>query len=72
MSITVENLTYTYSKGLPNETRALEDVSFQLEPGEFAAVIGHTGSGKSTLMQQLNGLLRPDSGKIICNFLSKM
>lgn len=64
MSITVENLTYTYSKGLPNETRALEDISFQLEPGEFAAVIGHTGSGKSTLMQQLNGLLRPDSGKI--------
>lgn len=64
MSITVENLTYTYSKGLPNETRALEDVSFQLEPGEFAAVIGHTGSGKSTLMHQLNGLLRPDSGKI--------
>ena len=64
MSITVENLTYTYSKGLPNETRALEDVSFQLEPGEFAAVIGHTRSGKSTLMQQLNGLLRPDSGKI--------
>lgn len=64
MSITVENLTYTYSKGLPNETRALEDVSFQLEPGGFAAVIGHTGSGKSTLMQQLNGLLRPDSGKI--------
>lgn len=64
MSITVENLTYTYSKGLPNETRALEDVSFQLKPGEFAAVIGHTGSGKSTLMQQLNGLLRPDSGKI--------
>lgn len=64
MSITVENLTYTYSKGLPNETRALEDVSFQLEPGEFAAVIGHTGSGKSTLVQQLNGLLRPDSGKI--------
>ena len=64
MSITVENLTYTYSKGMPNETRALEDVSFQLEPGEFAAVIGHTGSGKSTLMQQLNGLLRPDSAKI--------
>lgn len=64
MSITVENLTYTYSKGMPNETRALEDVSFQLKPGEFAAVIGHTGSGKSTLMQQLNGLLRPDSGKI--------
>ena len=64
MSITVENLTYTYSKGMPNETRALEDVSFRLEPGEFAAIIGHTGSGKSTLVQQLNGLFRPDSGKI--------
>lgn len=64
MSITVENLTYTYSKGMPNETWALEDVSFRLEPGEFAAIIGHTGSGKSTLVQQLNGLLRPDSGKI--------
>ena len=64
MSITVENLTYTYSKGMPNETRALEDVSFRLELGEFAAIIGHTGSGKSTLVQQLNGLLRPDSGKI--------
>lgn len=64
MSITVENLTYTYSKGMPNETRALEDVSFRMEPGEFAAIIGHTGSGKSTLVQQLNGLLRPDSGKI--------
>lgn len=64
MSITVENLTYTYSKGMPNETRALQDVSFRLEPGEFAAIIGHTGSGKSTLVQQLNGLLRPDSGKI--------
>lgn len=64
MSITVENLTYTYSKGMPNETRALEDVSFRLEPGEFAAIIGHTGSGKSTLVQQLNGLLHPDSGKI--------
>lgn len=64
MSITVENLTYTYSKEMPNETRALEDVSFRLEPGEFAAIIGHTGSGKSTLVQQLNGLLRPDSGKI--------
>lgn len=64
MSITVENLTYTYSKEMPNETRALQDVSFRLEPGEFAAIIGHTGSGKSTLVQQLNGLLRPDSGKI--------
>ena len=64
MSITVENLTYTYSKGMPNETKALDDVNFHLETGAFAAVIGHTGSGKSTLLQQLNGLLKPDSGKI--------
>ena len=64
MSITVENLTYTYSKGMPNETKALDDVSFHLESGEFAALIGHTGSGKSTFLQQLNGLLKPDSGKI--------
>lgn len=64
MSITVENLTYTYSKGMPNETKALDNVSFHLESGEFAALIGHTGSGKSTLLQQLNGLLKPDSGKI--------
>lgn len=64
MSIKVEHLTYTYSKGMPNETLALDDVSFELADGEFAAIIGHTGSGKSTLLQQLNGLLRPDSGKI--------
>ncbi len=64
MSIKVENLTYTYSKGMPNETKALDDVSFTLKSGEFGAVIGHTGSGKSTLVQQLNGLLKPDSGTI--------
>lgn len=64
MSIKVENLTYTYSKGMPNETKALDDVSFTLQSGEFTAIIGHTGSGKSTLVQQLNGLLRPDSGSI--------
>ena len=64
MSIKVEHLTYTYSKGMPNETLALDDVSFELTDGEFAAIIGHTGSGKSTLLQQLNGLLRPDAGRI--------
>jgi energy-coupling factor transport system ATP-binding protein len=64
MSITVEHLTYTYSKGMPNETLALDNVSFSLADGEFAAIIGHTGSGKSTLLQQLNGLLHPDSGRI--------
>ena len=69
MSITVENLTYTYSKGLPNETRALEDVSFQLEPGEFAAVIGHTGSGKSTLVDLLPRYHDVQSGKILIDGL---
>ena len=69
MSITVENLTYTYSKGLPNETRALENVSFQLEPGEFAAVIGHTGSGKSTLVDLLPRYHDVQSGKILIDGL---
>lgn len=49
---------------MPNETLALDNVSFSLADGEFAAIIGHTGSGKSTLLQQLNGLLHPDSGRI--------
>lgn len=64
MSITVENLTHIYAEGLPEETRALDDVSFRIEEGEFVCVIGHTGSGKSTLLQHLNGLLKPKSGRI--------
>ncbi|MBQ4371348.1 MAG: ATP-binding cassette domain-containing protein, partial [Firmicutes bacterium] len=55
MQLKVENLTHIYSEGLPFESRALEDVSFTLEQGEFAALIGHTGSGKSTLIQHING-----------------
>ena len=58
----VKNLTHIYSAGTPFEHTALEDVSFSLDRGEFIGVIGHTGSGKSTLMQHLNGLLKPDSG----------
>ena len=61
----VQNLHYTYSAGTPFEHAALEDVSFSLEKGEFVGVIGHTGSGKSTLMQHLNGLLKPTDGKIL-------
>ena len=64
MSITVENLTHIYAEGLPEETRALDDVSFHIEEGEFVCIIGHTGSGKSTLLQHLNGLLKPKSGRI--------
>ena len=61
----VENLQYVYSAGTPFEHKALDNVSFSVERGEFIGVIGHTGSGKSTLMQQLNGLLKPTSGKVI-------
>lgn len=60
----VKNVSYVYSKGTPFEHKALDEISFSLYPGEFIGVIGHTGSGKSTLMQQLNGLLKPTSGEI--------
>ncbi len=61
----VQNLHYTYSMGTPFQHTALKDVSFSVERGEFVGVIGHTGSGKSTLMQHLNGLLKPTSGKVL-------
>ncbi len=61
----VKDLTYTYSIGTPFEHTALDHVNFSLERGEFVGIIGHTGSGKSTLMQQLNGLLKPTSGQVI-------
>ena len=61
----VKNLTHKYSAGTPFEHTALDGVSFTLERGEFIGVIGHTGSGKSTLMQHLNGLLKPNSGTIL-------
>ena len=61
----VQNLNYIYSIGTPFQHQALEDVSFSVYRGEFIGIIGHTGSGKSTLMQQLNGLLKPSSGKIL-------
>ena len=61
----VENVEYLYSVGTPFEHKALDGVSFSLNRGEFVGIIGHTGSGKSTLMQQLNGLLKPSSGRIL-------
>lgn len=61
----VKNLSYSYSKGTPFEKKALSDVSFSVEKGEFIGIIGHTGSGKSTLMQMLDGLLKPDVGQVI-------
>lgn len=65
MSIKVENLTHIYMAKSPFEKIALDDISIELNDGEFIALIGHTGSGKSTLIQHLNGLLKPTSGKII-------
>ena len=61
----IKNLNHIYSAGTPFEHVALKDVSFSVERGEFIGVIGHTGSGKSTLMQHMNGLLKPTSGEIL-------
>ena len=61
----IQNLTHIYSAGTPFEHTALEGVSFSVNRGEFIGIIGHTGSGKSTLMQHLNGLLKPTSGKVL-------
>ena len=62
--IRTENLTYTYSQGTPFEKTAVKDVNIEIEEGELVGIIGHTGSGKSTLIQHLNGLIKPTSGKI--------
>lgn len=64
MSIKVENLVHIYSKSTPFEKVALDNISFEINDGDFVGIIGHTGSGKSTLIQHLNGLIKPDSGKI--------
>ena len=64
MSIRVENLKHIYDKGLPTESLALENISFEVADGELLGIIGHTGSGKSTLLQHLNGLLKPYEGVI--------
>ena len=65
MSLKLEHVTYTYNPGTAYETHALKDVSLEIPQGQFVGIIGHTGSGKSTLIQHLNGLMKATSGKIL-------
>ncbi|WP_304341364.1 energy-coupling factor transporter ATPase [Metaclostridioides mangenotii] len=67
MSIIVENLTHIYDEGMPFANKSLDNVSFEIKDGDFVGLIGHTGSGKSTLIQHLNGILKPSSGNIYIN-----
>ena len=61
----VEHLTHVYSVGMPFEKKAVDDVTFGVQKGELVGLIGHTGSGKSTLIQHFNGLLKPTSGRVL-------
>ena len=65
MSIQINHLTHIYNEGTPFEKKALDDVNISIENGEFIGLIGHTGSGKSTLIQHLNALLKPTHGEIL-------
>ncbi len=67
MSIVLDRITYIYGEGTPYEKTALRDISLTIEDGEFVGIIGHTGSGKSTLVQHLNGLLKPTQGMVRIN-----
>jgi len=67
MSLIVNHVNYIYGENTAMEVKALDDISFQIGDGEFIGVIGHTGCGKSTLMQLLNGILKPNSGEILYN-----
>ncbi len=67
MSIELKNITYTYSPGTAYEIHALKDINLEILDGQFIGVIGHTGSGKSTLIQHLNALIRPTSGSVLYN-----
>jgi len=67
VAIKIENLEYVYMPGSPFEKKALDNINLEIKDGEFVGLIGHTGSGKSTLVQHLNGLLKPDAGRIEIN-----
>ena len=70
MSISIKNLNYVYSPESPFEKQALHNISLEISDGEFVGIIGHTGSGKSTLIQHINGLIKPASGEIEVNGIS--
>ena len=67
MSIEIKGLTHIYNEGMPFASKALDNVSFEIKDRDFVGLIGHTGSGKSTLIQHLNGILKPHSGEININ-----
>ena len=67
MSLKLEDVTYTYSPGTAYEMHALEHINLEIPNGQFVGIIGHTGSGKSTLVQHLNGLIRPTLGRVLYN-----
>ena len=67
MSIKIEHLNYVYSPGTAYEKQALKDICLEIDDGEFVGIIGHTGSGKSTLIQHLNGLMKATSGSLYYN-----
>lgn len=67
MSIKIKNLTHIYNEGMPFEKMALNDINIEINTGEFVGIIGHTGSGKSTLIQMFNGLLKPTKGEVLVN-----
>lgn len=67
MSIELRNVTYTYNPGTAYEIHALKDINLEIPDGQFIGMIGHTGSGKSTLIQHLNGLIRPTDGQVLYN-----
>ena len=67
MSIVVKNLTHIYNEGMPFSSKALDDISLEIKDRDFVGLIGHTGSGKSTFIQHLNGILKPNSGQIFIN-----
>ncbi|MDD6316765.1 MAG: ATP-binding cassette domain-containing protein, partial [Clostridia bacterium] len=63
--LTVQNISHIYSAGTPFERAAVKNISLSVQEGEFVGLIGHTGSGKSTLVQHFNGLLKPTSGTVL-------